>query len=461
MMYQNKKMNTLIVIMLIIIGVFFVSGRVINAEDQKNKETEISEEITQRLKNAIVMHIRSSFGYVNNKKIPIDTANSGVHPIIKNGTTLVPLTFISKSLGAKGVWNEKTSTVTVALNGKTVKLSLESKKMMVNNKEFLLDVPAQSIKGRVFVPLKALTQAFGKKVFYHNGLIIISEKENIVDVNTEEMISKMFDDNFNVPNITKADTINLYKNGKKTAISNNSIKFNEIFAEIEKYSFSADSSYKLMISEENQQKVLKNGAAVELLYKSTKDVKVEYYYKYFSKDKVSIKSIIVPLSKESFPENLIFFKFTNGEFGYAANTKLKKEKLLKLTNGAEEKASEVIEFQTVASGGYCGHSERKNYVITDENKWKSLLSEVYKTGSSKPTLMQIDFNKEMVIAVFQGTNSSGGFGIKATKIVEKDQSIEVFIEEIKPKSGQIVTMALTQPYHIVKLKKSNKQVIFK
>ena len=464
MMFQNKKINILFVIMLIITGVFFVSGRVINAEDQTNKETEISEENTQRLKNAIVMHTRSSFAYVNNKKISIDTANSGVHPIIKNGKTLVPLKFISTSLGAKVEWNEKTSIVTVALNGKIVKLSLGSKKIMVNNKEFLIDVPAQVINGRTFVPLKALTQAFEKKVFYHKGLIIISDKENIVDGNADEMVSKMtlelYDEVID-PAIIKADIINIYKNGKKTAVLNNSTQFKEIFSEVEKYSFSVDTTYKVMIVEENLQNFLKNGTAVELIYNSTKDVRVEYYYKSFSKDKVSIKNIIVPLSKGSFPESIVFFKFANGEFGYAGNSKYNNEKLLKLIDGVKEKASERIEFETVAIGSNCSHYERKNHIITDENKWKSLLSEAYKTYSSIPTLTQVDFNKEMVIAVFQGRNSSGGFGIKVTKIVEKDQSIEVFIEETKPKSGQIVTMVLTQPYHIIKLKKSNNQVIFK
>ncbi len=74
---------------------------------------------------------------------------------------------------------------------------------------------------------------------------------------------------------------------------------------------------------------------------------------------------------------------------------------------------------------------------------------------------EIDFNEEMILVVFQGEKSTGGYGIEINKIVEKENAIEVLVIETLPGYGCMVTEALTSPYHIVKLQKSTKEVIFK
>ena len=73
----------------------------------------------------------------------------------------------------------------------------------------------------------------------------------------------------------------------------------------------------------------------------------------------------------------------------------------------------------------------------------------------------INFNDEMIIAVFQGGHSSGGYSIKIKRINEKENSVEVFVKETSPSPLSGVTDALTQPYHIVKTKRVDKEVIFK
>ncbi|MBT9165286.1 MAG: hypothetical protein DDT23_01301 [candidate division WS2 bacterium] len=50
---------------------------------------------------------------VNGKDTPIDSQNSRVVPIIINGRTLLPLRFISETLGAQVLWNERDRTISV------------------------------------------------------------------------------------------------------------------------------------------------------------------------------------------------------------------------------------------------------------------------------------------------------------------------------------------------------------
>ena len=66
-------------------------------------------------------------------------------------------------------------------------MTLDSNKITVGGKESALDTPAQMIEGRTMIPLRAMVEALGKKVFWDDrGLIIISDKDNIFDAETEK-----------------------------------------------------------------------------------------------------------------------------------------------------------------------------------------------------------------------------------------------------------------------------------
>ncbi len=67
----------------------------------------------------------------------------------------------------------------------------------------------------------------------------------------------------------------------------------------------------------------------------------------------------------------------------------------------------------------------------------------------------------MVIAVFQGNRSTGGYAVEITQIVEKENSVEVFAKETSPSPDSMVTQAFTQPYRIVKTKRGDKEVVLK
>lgn len=135
-----------------------------------------------RLKNTVIMLIGSPNAYINDIYKNIDVSNPNVMPLVIDGRALVPLRFISEGFGWNVNWDESSKTVTATLNEKTVKLQLDTVKMLVNEKEYVLDVPASRINERIFVPLRAFVEnALGKSCFYYNGLIVISEKDNVFD----------------------------------------------------------------------------------------------------------------------------------------------------------------------------------------------------------------------------------------------------------------------------------------
>jgi hypothetical protein len=65
----------------------------------------------------------------------------------------------------------------------------------------------------------------------------------------------------------------------------------------------------------------------------------------------------------------------------------------------------------------------------------------------------------IVIAVFMGTRMSGGYSVKITG-VEQNDKVTVKVKESSPPPDAMVTMALTSPYHVVVVPKSDKPVEF-
>ncbi len=153
--------------------------RVINTQQNQKDD---------RIDDAIALYIGSPRAYVNNQEVLVEKGDESIKPFVVNGRTLVPVRFISENLGAKVDWDARTSTVSVSYNEKIVKLVIGSNKILINDKEEKLDVPAQTVNGRTFIPLRALTEALGKKVFYDRKLIIISDWENIIDRETEKTL---------------------------------------------------------------------------------------------------------------------------------------------------------------------------------------------------------------------------------------------------------------------------------
>ncbi len=130
-----------------------------------------------RTSPAVVLYLGSPTAYVYNQRMPIDSANPAVTPVLRQARTLVPVRFIAERLGAYVEWHEKTATVTATLQGRTVRLAIGSQTMTVNGAAVTIDVPAAIINTRTYLPLRAVAEAFGQNVQYERDLILISPRQ--------------------------------------------------------------------------------------------------------------------------------------------------------------------------------------------------------------------------------------------------------------------------------------------
>ncbi|WP_010248958.1 stalk domain-containing protein [Acetivibrio cellulolyticus] len=169
-------------------GVIVLSA-IINLFAIPSSVSAITEVEQSKVSKAVILYIGSSDSYVNTIKTKIDSDNGKVVPIVKNGRTLVPVRFISESLDADVDWDAATSTVKITLGENTAMLQPGKKDMLLNNKKTELDVPAEIIEGRTYLPLRRLVEdVLAKNIFYDRNLIIISEKDNVFDKTADKSL---------------------------------------------------------------------------------------------------------------------------------------------------------------------------------------------------------------------------------------------------------------------------------
>ncbi|MXO76646.1 copper amine oxidase [Paenibacillus sp. OT2-17] len=85
-------------------------------------------------------------------------------PVVSQNTTLVPLRGVFESLGAKVDWDSKAKKVTASKNNDTLTLNVGSKLAYKNSNPVQLDAATQIQKGQVLVPLRFVSQSLGAKV---------------------------------------------------------------------------------------------------------------------------------------------------------------------------------------------------------------------------------------------------------------------------------------------------------
>lgn len=118
-----------------------------------------------------------------------------------------------------------------------------------------------------------------------------------------------------------------------------------------------------------------------------------------------------------------------------------------------------LEFHTVEEGSYSGLTVSAYYVVNDVDEWARVWSPFIQVHDPQKPMPEIDFSETTIIAVFMGLCPTTGYGIAVKEIIDTGLSIVVRVEKAYPK-GCVVGEMLTFPYHIVKVEKISKYIIF-
>ncbi|MBG9794832.1 N-acetylmuramoyl-L-alanine amidase [Paenibacillus dendritiformis] len=110
-------------------------------------------------------------------------------PYFENNRVLIPIRFVSEALGAKVDYKKETigsridRVVYVELNGKMIRMPVNSASVLVEDVIVKLDVPARLQGSRVFIPLRFVSEALGAKVNWNQSkkLVSISTGKEVTD----------------------------------------------------------------------------------------------------------------------------------------------------------------------------------------------------------------------------------------------------------------------------------------
>jgi hypothetical protein len=127
---------------------------------------------------------------------------------------------------------------------------------------------------------------------------------------------------------------------------------------------------------------------------------------------------------------------------------------------SDNRQSAEIAFQIVVDEVACGLEKPERLVVRDDETWARLWSDVYQPVEPTPERPEVDFSREMLIAVAMGTHRSGGFDISVQRIAVEDGRLMVTVQTSRPPPDAVVGMALTQPLQIVRVERNEKEVVF-
>ncbi|AUS28909.1 TolC family protein [Paenibacillus sp. P2(2022)] len=113
-------------------------------------------------------------------------------PVFSQNTTLVPLRGVFESLGAQVEWDSKAKKVTASKNDDTLTLNIGSKLAYKNSNPVQLDAATQIQKGQVLVPLRFVSQSLGAKVNWdqRTRTVTISNQANGSTTDANSLSSK-------------------------------------------------------------------------------------------------------------------------------------------------------------------------------------------------------------------------------------------------------------------------------
>jgi len=114
--------------------------------------------LTMLAASMLILPSFSPSSYAAETPITIDSG------ILKNNRVLIPLRAVSENLGADVNWNQQQQTITITKDDTEMVLTINSNKVLLNQSEILLDVPAELNYNSTYVPARFVSQTLGADV---------------------------------------------------------------------------------------------------------------------------------------------------------------------------------------------------------------------------------------------------------------------------------------------------------
>jgi hypothetical protein len=129
--------------------------------------------------------------------------------------------------------------------------------------------------------------------------------------------------------------------------------------------------------------------------------------------------------------------------------------------GKDAGESVNVPFTTIAQGDLHGGGKegftKQNIIISTATDWENLKTAMLEYAVRPFAETDIDFSVYQIIAVFDEVKPNGGWSIDVMSITQDANKIVVTLSNVKTGDA---TRVITQPFHIVKMPISQKEIVF-
>ncbi|MCD8179913.1 MAG: copper amine oxidase N-terminal domain-containing protein [Firmicutes bacterium] len=91
-------------------------------------------------------------------------------PVIENDRTLIPIRFLFEQMGAEVSWDSDAQTAVISQNDTVITFTADNTEASVNGEGVSMDVPARIINGKTMVPLRFLSETLGYTVTWYDEI---------------------------------------------------------------------------------------------------------------------------------------------------------------------------------------------------------------------------------------------------------------------------------------------------
>lgn len=137
------------------------------------------------------------------------------------------------------------------------------------------------------------------------------------------------------------------------------------------------------------------------------------------------------------------------------------------TSTSSEADEKSLAFETIKiDGNQFGHHEvRAQYVVRSQQEWDELRVDAQFRRQEASVVLpakppSVDFDTQIVLAVFMGCVSNTGYNVRITKVLERENKLIVLVRQRSPDSWSAPGPAFRYPSHLVRVARSNKPVCF-
>lgn len=115
------------------------------------------------------------------------------------------------------------------------------------------------------------------------------------------------------------------------------------------------------------------------------------------------------------------------------------------------KPKQPVTFQSVGKGYRSGVRAPMQIVIRNQSEWEAIWHQHVGSDSNSRPAPAIDFDKEIVVALFLGDKPTGGFDVRISRAEQSNNTLTILYQERSPTPGSMVVQAWTQPFHMVRI----------